>query len=211
MDIFRKLLLIVAISQIAVMPKCSLQQSVSAATSEKSSYHECGACKGSGRLPCYVCGQSGHQQCMICFGTGQVRMPMTTYYGITYILTYCTNCVGKGRVKCSYCKGNGYTKCDYCAGTGDSSNMPNYGPVAPANPNIGGSSGVGSGSVYNNNGTKCAGCGGTGRCTMCKGRGGWVDKNVGMYTGEFLETWINCPECNTTGQCQVCHGKGVIR
>lgn len=88
--------------------------------------------------------------------------------------------------------------------------------IRKANSNSGGftpsySGDTDNGSSNYNNGSKCAGCGGTGQCTLCKGRGGWIDKNVGMYTGQHLETWIDCPECNETGQCQVCHGMGVIK
>lgn len=52
-------------------------------------------------------------------------------------------------------------------------------------------------------GRTCPGCGGTGVCTMCKGR--CYYKN--MYTG-YEE---RCPQCNGTGQCKVCHGHRVIK
>lgn len=50
----------------------------------------------------------------------------------------------------------------------------------------------------------CAGCKGSGFCSMCKGKG-W-QKNVTMYG----TTVSNCPACNGTGRCLVCHGKGSI-
>lgn len=46
----------------------------------------------------------------------------------------------------------------------------------------------------------CSGCGGSGRCSVCNGRG--YRKNI--YTGSDEP----CPWCNGTGQCKVCHGKG---
>lgn len=44
----------------------------------------------------------------------------------------------------------------------------------------------------------CAGCGGSGRCSMCQGKGWYT------YQGSSHR----CPSCNGTGTCKVCHGKG---
>lgn len=58
-------------------------------------------------------------------------------------------------------------------------------------------------------GRRCAGCSGTGQCTMCKGKGGyWL--NVGMYTGKDLKEWTTCSGCHGSGNCAVCYGKGWI-
>lgn len=46
----------------------------------------------------------------------------------------------------------------------------------------------------------CSGCGGSGVCTMCHGRG--IYQN--MYDGKIY----NCSSCGGTGRCRVCHGKG---
>lgn len=48
----------------------------------------------------------------------------------------------------------------------------------------------------------CPDCGGTGRCTMCKGLGVYKNK----YDGNVYE----CPACNN-GKCMVCYGKGKIK
>lgn len=73
----------------------------------------------------------------------------------------------------------------------------------------GGNSGVNSSESYSN-GRSCAGCSGTGKCTMCNGKGGyWLD--TGMYTGEDIKNWKTCTACHGSGQCQVCFGKGFIR
>lgn len=83
--------------------------------------------------------------------------------------------------------------------------------TAPSNGNYyNGNSGGSSSSSYSN-GRTCAGCSGTGRCTMCKGAGGYWINDVGMYTGENIKEWTTCPACHGSGQCQVCYGKGFIR
>ena len=46
----------------------------------------------------------------------------------------------------------------------------------------------------------CAGCGGSGYCSMCHGKG-WY-KNI--YNGNIYD----CPSCGGSGRCRVCHGKG---
>ena len=46
----------------------------------------------------------------------------------------------------------------------------------------------------------CAGCGGSGLCSMCNGKG-WY-KN--MYGGDYYQ----CSSCGGSGRCRVCHGKG---
>ena len=46
----------------------------------------------------------------------------------------------------------------------------------------------------------CSGCGGSGMCTMCNGKG-WY-KNT--YSGDIY----NCSSCGGSGRCRVCHGKG---
>lgn len=48
----------------------------------------------------------------------------------------------------------------------------------------------------------CPGCGGSGFCTMCKGKG-WY-KNI--YDSKIY----NCPSCNSGGRCKVCYGKGYV-
>ena len=49
---------------------------------------------------------------------------------------------------------------------------------------------------------QCAGCNGSGMCTMCKGKG-WY-KNI--YSG----TVESCSSCGGSGRCKVCHGKGHV-
>lgn len=46
----------------------------------------------------------------------------------------------------------------------------------------------------------CAGCGGSGFCSMCHGKGSY--KN--MYDGKIYD----CTSCGGSGRCRVCHGKG---
>jgi TPR repeat protein len=48
----------------------------------------------------------------------------------------------------------------------------------------------------------CPNCHGTGRCTMCAGRGEWKDNN-GIYH--------DCSICHGGGQCPSCHGSGKLR
>ena len=47
----------------------------------------------------------------------------------------------------------------------------------------------------------CKGCGGSGKCTGCAGRG-WYKYTV------YVD---NCAVCNGTGRCGVCYGRGTIR
>lgn len=49
----------------------------------------------------------------------------------------------------------------------------------------------------------CPGCGGTGFCTMCNGRG--------IYKNIYTSNYDRCPSCNGSGQCKVCHGHRVIK
>ena len=46
----------------------------------------------------------------------------------------------------------------------------------------------------------CSGCGGSGFCSMCHGKG-WY-KNI--YDGKIYD----CSSCGGSGRCRVCHGKG---
>ena len=48
----------------------------------------------------------------------------------------------------------------------------------------------------------CPNCHGTGRCTMCAGRGAWKG-NDGTY--------YDCRMCHGGGQCPSCHGSGKLR
>ncbi len=50
--------------------------------------------------------------------------------------------------------------------------------------------------------TNCSGCGGSGLCTMCHGKG-WY-KNT--YSGNIN----NCSSCGGSGRCGVCRGKGTL-
>lgn len=59
-------------------------------------------------------------------------------------------------------------------------------------------------------GRTCAGCRGTGVCTMCQGKGGYYT-NSGTYTGSGSKTWHTCSSCHGSGKCGVCYGKGTIR
>lgn len=61
-----------------------------------------------------------------------------------------------------------------------------------------------------NQGRTCAGCRGTGVCTMCQGKGGYYT-NSGYYTGSGSKTWHTCSSCGGSGKCGVCYGKGTIR
>lgn len=76
------------------------------------------------------------------------------------------------------------------------------------NPNSGGFS---NGGNYNNGGSSggsrsdgytCPTCHGSGRCTMCAGRGEWRDSNGRLH---------DCSMCHGGGACYGCHGKGRIR
>lgn len=59
-------------------------------------------------------------------------------------------------------------------------------------------------------GRTCAGCRGTGVCTMCQGKGGYYT-NSGTYTGSGSKTWHQCSSCHGSGKCGVCYGQGTIR
>ena len=59
-------------------------------------------------------------------------------------------------------------------------------------------------------GRTCAGCRGTGICTMCQGKGGYYT-NSGTYTGSGSKTWHQCSSCHGSGKCGVCYGRGTIR
>lgn len=61
-----------------------------------------------------------------------------------------------------------------------------------------------------NQGRTCAGCRGTGVCTMCQGKGGYYT-NSGTYTGSGSKTWHQCSSCHGSGKCGVCYGRGTIR
>lgn len=74
--------------------------------------------------------------------------------------------------------------------------LPNYGGAG----NSGGTS----------KGRTCAGCRGTGQCTMCNGRG-WVELNTGYYTGQSYTTREKCSVCYGDGRCRVCYGQGTIQ
>lgn len=69
----------------------------------------------------------------------------------------------------------------------------------------------GNSSGSHSDGRSCSGCHGTGKCTMCKGEGGYWLKDTGMYIGKDIKTWQKCTVCYGSGQCRVCHGKGFIR
>lgn len=61
---------------------------------------------------------------------------------------------------------------------------------------------TGSGGDNNSKGRSCKGCNGTGRCSMCKGKGWYKNSHNGKI--------YDCPACHKTGECKVCYGKGYI-
>ncbi|MBR3830955.1 MAG: hypothetical protein IKJ52_06860 [Muribaculaceae bacterium] len=79
---------------------------------------------------------------------------------------------------------------------------PGYAPTPSPSPNYN--------STTPSQGRTCAGCHGTGVCTMCQGKGGYYT-NSGTYTGSGSKTWHQCSSCHGSGKCGVCYGKGVIR
>jgi len=91
--------------------------------------------------------------------------------------------------------GNNYGTPSYNYPSGDSYNGGNYS-----------SSYSGSSS----SGRACAGCHGTGKCTMCNGQG-WYYQETGYYTGNSRKEKTTCPLCHGTGRCGTCHGNGTIR
>ncbi len=50
---------------------------------------------------------------------------------------------------------------------------------------------------------RCAGCNGTGFCSMCKGKG-W-------YKNTYDTKVYSCPSCHGSGRCGVCYGKGYFK
>lgn len=48
----------------------------------------------------------------------------------------------------------------------------------------------------------CPNCHGTGRCSMCAGRGEWQGSNGKYY---------DCDVCHGGGRCPSCHGSGKLR
>ncbi len=79
---------------------------------------------------------------------------------------------------------------------------PGYAPTPSPSPNYN--------STTPSQGRTCAGCHGTGVCTMCQGKGGYYT-NSGTYTGSGSKTWHQCSSCHGSGKCGVCYGKGTIR
>lgn len=80
---------------------------------------------------------------------------------------------------------------------------PNYG-------SYGGSYGGGYSTGSSSSGRTCAGCSGTGKCTLCDGKG-WYYQETGYYTGNSHKEKTTCPSCHGTGRCGTCHGNGTIR
>ncbi len=85
-----------------------------------------------------------------------------------------------------------------------STTIPSY-----STPSYGGYS-TGSGYGSSSSGRTCAGCNGTGKCTMCDGKG-WYYQEAGYYTGNSRREKTTCPVCHGTGRCGACHGNGTIR
>jgi len=83
-----------------------------------------------------------------------------------------------------------------------SSPSPGYVPTPSPSPNYN--------STTPSQGRTCAGCHGTGICTMCQGKGGYYT-NSGTYTGSGSKTWHQCSSCHGSGKCGVCYGQGTIR
>ena len=79
---------------------------------------------------------------------------------------------------------------------------PGYVPTPSPSPNYN--------STTPSQGRTCAGCHGTGVCTMCQGKGGYYT-NSGTYTGSGSKTWHQCSSCHGSGKCGVSYGKGTIR
>ncbi len=70
-----------------------------------------------------------------------------------------------------------------------------YGGYSSGSSSSGSSSG---GSSYDRHKATCAGCSGTGKCSLCNGRG-------------YNDRLYKCSRCNGSGTCQSCYGNGYIR
>lgn len=156
-------------------------------------------------MPCIICHQSG--RCYLCGGTG-------TIYNVAGAFP-CGNCMGYGM--CQNCEGLGYcTTYHYSDGTMITSN----GTMVTSNgtrysrdgvTNIYSSSSGGSNSSTSSSSSKyskydndnCPSCHGSGRCSVCAGRG---EMEYDRMSGERHDCW----DCNGSGNCTFCYGSGKM-
>lgn len=76
-------------------------------------------------------------------------------------------------------------------------------------PSMGGNSN-GSSDNSNNNHVRCAGCQGTGMCSMCSGKGGYYIEPY-IYSGDNTKVWKECSVCYGKKSCKYCWGRGCVR
>lgn len=162
----------------------------------KEKMKKCSYCHGTGYLS---------SKCVLCNGTGQVLM-----YNIW---SPCSACSGKGAhiFPCGYCSACNMRIADLEATDGMTVEQERNYYISKNKGTININSNISIDNTHEYHSKICAGCNGTGRCTMCNGRGTyWLD-DVGMYTGEDKKVLKTCSACNGTGQCQVCYGKGAFK
>ena len=155
------------------------------------------------------------RECAACNGKG--LCPYGNYAPFTGWFCALRNCTANDRT-CRKCKGTGTShdlsavnkltgmQCSSINGITNVYYNPLWhgGSITPVS--TGGNSGSSNdyqSSGSNSAGRQCKGCGGTGWCHMCQGKG-W-------YKNQYNSNIYDCPACNHTGQCKVCHGKGVIK
>ena len=132
------------------------------------------------------CPCRGTNRCTICGGSGG--------YYVGYSKMNCVQCYG--RCTCQLCDGDGriirYSCTTATAGSG-------YTPVYTSD---GGSGSYSSGSSNR----VCSGCGGTGECSYCSGRGEYL-VDASTYTSSGGYVYKKCIQCNGNKRCKVCNGR----
>lgn len=160
---------------------------------------------------CTICNGSGTTICCYCNGVGgwyRNSYSSVYPYPVTQIYTPCPMCNATGKQRCGYCSGQGVLKQPkprpYSGGSsGGSYSGGGYYVPTPGYSGTPGSSGHSGSSAVT-----CSGCGGSGRCTACRGSG--LHESTAYYTdGSTIIS--KCPVCGGSGKCGVCYGRGTIR
>ena len=150
------------------------------------------------KMKCWDC--HGNGICRHCHGTGHINT------GVEF-----TNCfICYGTLKCTICYGSGYMTYVTRTVNGVATMYDNRGKVTTLGNNnsstysSGSSAGNNSSSAgYNSNNINCGICKGSGRCTLCAGKG-WKRLNENSPQ-------VDCPDCLGGGQCRWCFGTGKYK
>lgn len=176
---------------------------------------------------CGVCHGQGGSQCPMCSGLGS-RLEYDYYLGMS-LRKPCSFCLATGRKTCVVCNGNPtYGRVEALHDEGDGyiryyiGNMFNgtKGQMSYINTKSSGGGSPSGATIpiqsfqrYDNSssgydrGSKrepCPICNGSGKCSMCAGRGEYRNR---YYNDELMD----CGSCRGTGKCQTCYGTGKMR